>query len=88
MRIDNQDFEEIKCKKYGEEKIESVQQKKYEYDPFADFGNVAKQVNPQPNNNDFGDFDFDSFSAPAPIKPQSPAQPPPPKQSSSDPFGF
>lgn len=73
MRIDNQNFEDImNNKNFREIKTEvSNQYKKVQYDPFADFGSVAKPANPQSNNNCFGDFDFDSFPAPAPkSKPQ------------------
>lgn len=62
MRIDNQNFEElIGQNKFGikEEKVSAY--KKNQNDPFGDFGNFVGKTNPQTKNNDFGDFDFDSF---------------------------
>jgi hypothetical protein len=43
----------------------SSKYKKQEVDPFSEFGNFASNKT-ENRSNDFGDFDFDSFSKPAP----------------------
>jgi hypothetical protein len=72
LRIDNQAFEELQdSHRMGgsNKEINSISSiyKKVEYDPFSDFGAVAKPSEPQNNkNSEFGEFDFDSFAAPPP----------------------
>lgn len=68
LRIDNRNFEDMLVNKTSWEDKEDATQSKYkkqENNPFSEFGNFAA-VKTENKSNDFGDFDLDSFSKPAP----------------------
>lgn len=89
MRIDNRTFDQILNKKsWGEEEKSSKQEyRNNAYDPFSEFGSIVSQTKTDTKNNEFGEFDFDSFSAPAKPVQMSKVSSEKSKQI-LDPFGF
>ena len=66
LRVDNCNFEEmLENKHFASKETKTSKYAKEESDPFSEFGSFVASSKPATNQNDFGDFDMDSFAQPA-----------------------